>query len=506
MKRSSRGTAVVYADNGYMAEELAELKGGTWHEVCSEGNMACASAVNGDFSELCKEHHAPLSVFCLDDLLPLCQLCADQDHSQHRVYHLSEAVSDCKGELSSSLNNVKQNISVFDKVIQNYEHVSKHNQAVADFAEEQIKKEFEQLHQMLQKEEADRLLSLKQDKDKKLKELQEQTKLMDETVVSLEQRVRLTEAELDAGGDGVQFLKDYQVPNKRQHADLKKPKTCFLLSVAKYLGNLKFSVWNKMKHNALYTPVTLDPRMAGQDLTVSLNSVQYSPDAAGQETLCVPDHPDRFQPYSSVLAREGFSSGVHCWDVEVCDCDNWTVGVASQSIQRRGEFEACPESGLWCISLRDSQYLALTTPAQTLPYSSSHPLKKIHVRLNWGNGILEFHNAETNSSIFTFKHHFTEIVYPYFETISKTGSLSIVPKETNVSVTLEGDIIEDCSTDNNEVNNSKENTKKRKKLVIKPKPAPKQTPSKILFCDDYHVSLFRLQRKNTDTCSQIKHG
>ncbi|KAJ0033207.1 hypothetical protein NQD34_000314, partial [Periophthalmus magnuspinnatus] len=297
--------------------------------------------------------------------------------------------------------------------------------------EGQIKKEFEQLHQMLQKEEEERLLLLKQDKDKKLHELQEQTKLMDEMVVSLEERIRLTEAELDAeykySSISHGFLLLF-VFNSRNCADLKKPKRTFLMNVAKHLGNLKFSVWDKMKNSALYSPVTLDARTAGQGLTVPfpLNTAHCSPAAVGQEALCVPDHPERFQPYSSVLAREGFSSGVHCWDIEVGDCDNWTVGVASQSIPRRVPFEACPECGLLSISLRDGQYLALTTPAQTLPYNASHPLKRIHVRLNFDSGVLEFQNAEIDTNIFTFKHNFTETVYPYFETISNTGSLSIV--------------------------------------------------------------------------------
>ncbi|XP_072318415.1 zinc-binding protein A33-like [Eucyclogobius newberryi] len=473
-------------------------------QLCSGGSMACASP--GDFSDLCRDHYAPLSVFCLDDLQPLCPHCAEEDHSQHRVYLLSEAAADCKGELSASLNNLKQKITVIDKVTQNYQQVSKHNQVVADVAEEQIKKEFEQLRQMLQKEEVDRLLVLKQDKDEVLDKLKEQTKVMDEAVTSLEQRIRLTEAELDTGGFGVQFLKDYQVPNKRHCAELKKPKTSFLMNVAKHLGNLKFSVWNKMKHSALYTPVTLDPRTAGQGLNVPfpLNTAHIS-----QEAVCVPDHPERFQACASVLAREGFSSGEHCWDIEVGHCENWIVGVASQSVPRRVQVEACPESGLWCMSLRDGQCLALTAPARALPYSASRPLKRIHVRLDWDGGILEFHNAETNTSIFTFTHPFSETVYPYFETSSNTGSLSIEPKETGISVTLDGDIVEDCITET-ESNGQEKNTetKKRvvKKVLIKTKPTIKPTPGKIQFCDEYHVSLFRLQKKNTDACSQIKHG
>uniref|UniRef100_A0A8C6SSI9 B30.2/SPRY domain-containing protein n=1 Tax=Neogobius melanostomus TaxID=47308 RepID=A0A8C6SSI9_9GOBI len=336
---------------------------------------------------------------------------------------------------------------------------------------------------------------------------------MGEKVRSLEERIRLTEAELDTGGDGVQFLKDKQEAQKSQCADLRKPKWTFLINVAKHLGNLTYSVWNKMRHSALYSPVTLDPRTAGQGRTVPypLNALEYSPNSP---STFIPDHPERFHPYSAVLAREGFSSGMHCWDIEVDDCDNWTVGVASQSISRRVQFEACPEVGLWCICLQDGQYLALTTPAQTLSYDMSHPLKRIHVRLDFDSGVLEFNNAENDTRVFAFEHDFTETVYPYFESISKTGSLTVVPQEASVSVTLEGDIVDDI-TENQEIDRSETDSKSREKKtkkcivkngLIKTKPTIKETPGKIVFSSEYHVSLFRLQKISAATCNQIKHG
>uniref|UniRef100_A0AAV2LIC1 B30.2/SPRY domain-containing protein n=1 Tax=Knipowitschia caucasica TaxID=637954 RepID=A0AAV2LIC1_KNICA len=440
--------------------------------------------------------------------------CADEDHLQHRVYLLCEAAADCKGELSSSLNKLKQKLNIIDKVSLNNQHISKYNQAVAGLAEEQIKKDFAQLHQWLQKEEENKLHLLKQDKDKKMKELHEQMELRQEMVMSLEERIRLTEGELRTGGDGVQFLMDYKVPSKIQCADEKKPKMNFLINVAKYLGNLKFSIWHKMKQSALYSPVTLDPRTAGQNLTLPfpLITAHFSPAAKEPKPPCVPDHPEGFQPQSSVLSREGFSSGLHCWDIQVGNCNNWTVGVASQDIERRVQSEACPETGLWCISLRDGRLSALTTPPHALPYSSSCPLEKIHVTLDWDSGSLEFHNAGTDTRIFTFTHRFTETVYPYFETTSNTGDLSVVPREVSVSVALEGEIAEDLVSENCEIVSSQTviqgKSKKTKKRILKPglvKTQPAKTAQKVQLCEEYHVSLFRLQKSN-DSCNQIKHG
>lgn len=49
-----------------------------------------------DSSERCEEHEESLSVFCLDDLEPLCKQCAAASHTGHRVYPLTEAATDCK--------------------------------------------------------------------------------------------------------------------------------------------------------------------------------------------------------------------------------------------------------------------------------------------------------------------------------------------------------------------------------------------------------------------------
>lgn len=70
--------------------------------------------------------------------------------------------------------------------------------------------------------------------------------------------------------------------------------------------------------------MTLDPRTAGQSLRVSpgLNSVHITPGPSQEleQSLDVPANPERFHPYSCILAREGFDSGVHFWDIEVFIC------------------------------------------------------------------------------------------------------------------------------------------------------------------------------------------
>ncbi|KAG8015221.1 Nuclear factor 7 [Nibea albiflora] len=367
-----------------------------------------------DSPERCEEHGESLSMFCLDDLEPLCKQCAAVSHAGHRVYLLTEAATDCKAE--------------------------------AKLTEELMKKEFESLHQFLREEEAARLWAVREKREEKKREAEEQIDRMNQMIKSLEEKIQLIEEEFDAGGDGVQFLQHYQDTMSSTRTGSTEPqKVCRpLLDVAEHLGNLQYAVWEKMKHIAPYTPVTLDPRTAGQSLRVcpELNGVSIIP---GPSPVAVPANPERFHPYSCILAREGFDSGVHCWDIEVGDTSNWTVGVAAESVSRRTEFEACPEAGLWCISLRDGKYRALTTPSQDLDLDNSNHLSRVRVRLDCDEGTLAFLNADDETHLFTFRCFFTEKVYPYFESISLGGGLAVLAQNVNISVGPDDDFVGDSA-------------------------------------------------------------
>ncbi|XP_050926242.1 E3 ubiquitin-protein ligase TRIM17 [Lates calcarifer] len=162
-----------------------------------------------DSSERCEEHEESLSVFCLDDLEPLCKQCAAASHTGHRVYPLTEAATDCKEELRTLLDGLKKKMIHFEKATQTCEHASRYNQAEAKLTEEQMKKEFESLHQFLREEEAARILELRKELKERKREAEERTDRLNQMIKSLEEKIQLIEEELDAGGNGVEFLQHY---------------------------------------------------------------------------------------------------------------------------------------------------------------------------------------------------------------------------------------------------------------------------------------------------------
>lgn len=122
---------------------------------------------------------------------------------------------------------------------------------------------------------------------------------------------------------------------------------------------------------------------------------------------------------------------------QVGDTDDWTLGVAAQWVCRKVEFEPCPDAGLWCIGLRNGECRALTAPSEILQLTSSDHLHTVRLRLDCEAGMLTFTNADTNAHLYTFTCCFSEVLHPYFESVTPGGNLAVLAERVNVSVALD---------------------------------------------------------------------
>ena len=132
-----------------------------------------------------------------------------------------------------------------------------------------------------------------------------------------------------------------------------------------------------------------------------------------------------------MLGSEGFSSGRHCWDVEVGDEAGW-VGVVKESISRKGVVDLSPAGGMWGIELYDGKYEALTSPPTAL--TVQRKLQRVRVQLDWDRGEVSFSDPRDNTPLYTFKHSFTERMFPFFAVLNPGTSLQICPLKVSVSV------------------------------------------------------------------------
>ncbi|XP_061106270.1 E3 ubiquitin-protein ligase TRIM35-like [Conger conger] len=359
---------------------------------------------------LCSLHSEKLKLFCLDDYERLCVDCLTGSHRNHNVCPMEEAVLKSKKKIRTALAPLQKKLEAFNAVKLICDQTAEHIKSQAQHTERQIKMEFEKLQKFLKDEEAARITALREEEEQKSQMMKKKIEKITEQIASLSEQIRAIEQEL--GAEDVSFLQIYKDEQNRAQCTLGDPEKVsgVLIDVAKHLGNLKYRVWEKMLGTVQYTPVTLDPNTAHPKLSLSedLTSVRCS-----GERQQVPDNPERFHTGCCVLGSEGFSSGRHCWDVEVGDNEYWAVGVVKESFSRKGDVDPSPAVGVWGIEqYRSGKYTAMTSPPTVL--TVQRKLQRVRVQLDWDRGEVSFSDRSDNTPLYTFKHSFTERLFPFF--------------------------------------------------------------------------------------------
>ncbi|NWZ33291.1 A33 protein, partial [Brachypodius atriceps] len=114
----------------------------------------------------------------------------------------------------------------------------------------------------------------------------------------------------------------------------------------------------------------------------------------------VPDHPKRFDSSRCVLGREGFASGRHYWEVRVGSGTAWAVGVAKESVRRKGRVSVKPELGIWAVGRCGGQCQALTSP--TVPIALPQAPEVVGVYLDYEAGRVAFLDARRELPMFAY--------------------------------------------------------------------------------------------------------
>ncbi|KAG7455998.1 hypothetical protein MATL_G00247070 [Megalops atlanticus] len=393
-----------------------------------ENSSRAVEETGPETGELCSLHGEKLKLFCLEDAQPICVVChTSRKHKHHECCPVAEAVMDCKVELQSALKTLRGKREAFEKIRQTCEKTAAHIKTQAQHTEKRIKEEFEILHHFLRVEEAVRIAALKDEEEEKSHALMEKMETIERNMAFLSDTIRAIEEEM--GVEDISLLHKYKAMMKSAERPLQSPEMASgtLIDVASYLGSLKYKVWEKMQRIVEYIPVTLDPNTAAPWLVLSedLTSVIDS-----EERQQLPDNPERFDPDSGVLGSEGVSSGSHSWDVEVGDNTAWVLGVAKESVQRKEKVPSVLKNGYLCVYFYHKMYFAGTSPLTRL--SLKKKPRRIRVKLDWDRGRVSFSDPTDHTHIYTFKHTFTERVFPYFWAGCKECPLTLVPVELSV--------------------------------------------------------------------------
>ncbi|XP_045898598.1 E3 ubiquitin-protein ligase TRIM21-like, partial [Micropterus dolomieu] len=170
--------------------------------------------------------------------------------------------------------------------------------------------------------------------------------------------------------------------------------------------------------------VTLDPDTAQPWLLLSDDGKQVN---CGDIKKNLPDNPERFDTCACILAKQSFSSGRFYYEVQVKGKTKWTLGVARESINRKGEITVSPQKGYWMIWLRnENEYEALADPSVCLSLKSQP--EKVGVFVDYEEGLVSFYDVDAAALIYSFTGCcFTEKLYPHFSPCINNGGKNSAP-------------------------------------------------------------------------------
>uniref|UniRef100_A0A671T4Q3 E3 ubiquitin-protein ligase TRIM39-like n=1 Tax=Sinocyclocheilus anshuiensis TaxID=1608454 RepID=A0A671T4Q3_9TELE len=167
--------------------------------------------------------------------------------------------------------------------------------------------------------------------------------------------------------------------------------------------------------------VTLDPDTAHPKLILSNDGKQVRHGDIKHE---LPDYPERFN-YSRFYI-----------EVQLKRKSQWDLGVARESINRKGKIRVSPQDGFWTVALRNGdEYWACADPCVYL--SLRVKPQKVGVFVDYEEGLVSFYDVESRSHIYSFTaQSFTNRLYSYFcsfpdDTGKDSASMIISPVNYN---------------------------------------------------------------------------
>ncbi|XP_043100055.1 nuclear factor 7, brain-like [Puntigrus tetrazona] len=362
---------------------------------------------------ICKNHERPLDLYCRDDQTAICQFCTESDHRTHNTVPLE------KESLKLLMNKkiaVQQKIKDKMRKMKEIKHSLRFNKQAKEKETEENVKFFKDIFDRSSKE----LFELTEEKHKDTEAQGEKLiRELDKDIVELKRRQTDLE-KLSHPMDFTQIislLHNYKCTNPSNDISISSLEHGGILR--KTISHLQSVLDEKMretvgrelrciKHYAV--DVTLDPDTAHPELMLSDDKKKVWNTGKSQK---IPDTPKRFDYCSCVLGKKGFSSQKFYYEVQVSGME-WDLGVAKESIDRKGDIGLNPENGYWTIWLRNrTEYAANDRPPVSLTLKEK-PVK-VGVFVDFDKGLVSFYDVEAKYHIYSYTgQSFRENLYPYF--------------------------------------------------------------------------------------------
>ncbi|XP_053180014.1 E3 ubiquitin-protein ligase TRIM39-like [Scomber japonicus] len=386
-------------------------------------------------NRLCKKHHYPLELYCRVDKIIICESCKDSDHKTHKLVTLEEEAQNRMTELEIEKKGTDQLIQErLEKIvkIQHSAEATKNNAQKAQSCSMQVMSAMVEYIKRSQAELTEVIETKQKNNETKaegfIKELEGEITQIKQKNEQLHQ-ISLTK-------DPFMFLENFShftitVPKVKDWSDVMLDTDQFPVQgamftleeiVTREIRVLCDPDLKEMKRHAV--DVTLDPDTAHACLIVSKDGKQVT---HGDKRRNVPDKPGRFDHVINVFATKGFSSGKFYYEIQVKDKTHWCLGIANQSINRKGDIRLSPENGYWTIWLKKGDELTANAIPPVKLCVKEMP-QKVGVFVDYGKGQVSFYNVDSRSHIYSFTRcNFTEELIPFFSPFPNSGGKNSAP-------------------------------------------------------------------------------
>ncbi|XP_026547563.1 RING finger protein 39-like [Notechis scutatus] len=379
---------------------------------------------------LCQEHGRPLQSFCSHEKSLLCPDCLE-GHQGHPLRSLPEAAKGYKDMLNGLLEPLRKEEQKFLEQRQAEEQSWQKCQELLATEKQKLGLALESLQELIwerklvclanqeEKMEAERAVALAK--------LSGEAFRLQQLMAQTERKCRQPDGEfLQDIQDTVDRCRSYVVGRVESISPRLQGRLRTILeksaSIRQIVDNYKASLQSTLTRENLERPLTTalaaaKPRYHQAFITPNGSTAhprllcQRSTVTWADRYQNYPDAPERFDQEFCVLGCVGFNTGWHWWEVSVLEVDDnapvrgkacWAIGVAKESVRRKGRFQLSPREGIWAIgkSVR-GEIVAFNMDLQKL--SLKKPLQRLRVRLDWEAKKVEFLDAETEDSLYTFQ-------------------------------------------------------------------------------------------------------
>uniref|UniRef100_A0A673MI68 E3 ubiquitin-protein ligase TRIM39-like n=1 Tax=Sinocyclocheilus rhinocerous TaxID=307959 RepID=A0A673MI68_9TELE len=369
---------------------------------------------------ICQKHERPLELFCRDDQTRLCVFCTDGDHKTHNTVPLEEESKEKKTQLMKTQKDMQQMILDRIKKIQDIKYFAELRNKSAERVKAANAGLFSDLMRSIKRCQAE-LLEMMEEKQKTAEKQDE------ELIQELQQEItelKMRNTELDHLLHTEDHLQLLQIdpslcspPHTRNWPEISMNTDVSVETLRRALTQLQETLDQKLSQTVLRkmqqyaVDVTLDPDTAHPKLILSNDGKQVRHGDIKHE---LPDYPERFNYSASVLGKEGFLSGRFYFEVQLKGKSQWDLGVARESINRKGKIRVSPQDGFWAVALRNgNEYWACADPCVYL--SLRVKPQKVGVFVDYEEGLVTFYDVESRSQIYSFTaQSFTNRLYSYF--------------------------------------------------------------------------------------------